>query len=128
MKRLLRWAVRQFPRAFREQFEFEMVDYLDHEYDRARSRGWLPALGFTLPSLLDLARSALAERWRPTWTRPPIVTNEDQDMRSTFDSWGRDLRHATRALARSPGFTIVAAGTLGLAIGVNAGMFSVVNR
>src|SRR5688572_1236789 len=128
MKRLLRWVVRQFPRAFREQFEFEMVDYLDHEYDRARSRGWLPALGFTLASLLDLARSALAERWRPTWTRPPIVTNEDQDMRSTFDSWGRDLRHATRALARSPGFTIVAAGTLGLAIGVNAGMFSVVNR
>jgi putative ABC transport system permease protein len=128
MKRLLRWVVRQFPRGFREQFEFEMIEHLDHEYNRARSRGWLTAVGFTLASVVDLARSALAERWRPTWTRAPIVTNEEQDMRSTIDSWVRDLRHATRALARSPGFTIVAAGTLGLAIGVNAGMFSVVNR
>ncbi len=45
-----------------------------------------------------------------------------------LDQWTRDLRHALRALRRAPGFTAMTVGTLGLAIGVNAGMFSVVNK
>jgi predicted permease len=49
-------------------------------------------------------------------------------MRHAIDHWIRDLRHSVRALLRSPGFTLMAVGTLGLAIGVNAGMFSVVDR
>jgi putative ABC transport system permease protein len=48
-------------------------------------------------------------------------------MRATLEEWGRDLKVATRSLRRSPGFTAVAIGTLGLAIGANAGLFNVVN-
>ena len=43
------------------------------------------------------------------------------------DGWIHDLRQAIRALRRSPGFTLVAVGTLGLALGVNAGIFSIVD-
>ena len=39
----------------------------------------------------------------------------------------QDLRHACRALARNPGFTLVAAITLALGIGVNATIFSAYN-
>ena len=39
----------------------------------------------------------------------------------------RDVRHALRLLARAPGFTLLAVITLGLAVGANTAIFSVVN-
>ena len=43
-----------------------------------------------------------------------------------MSNWTRDLRHARRALLRTPGFTLLAVGTLALAIGVNTSIFSLV--
>jgi predicted permease len=41
--------------------------------------------------------------------------------------WRTDLRHGWRALVRTPAFLVTSVGTLALAIGAVAGMFSVVN-
>src|SRR5262245_12529666 len=48
-------------------------------------------------------------------------------MRETTEQWGRDIKHAARALRRAPGFAAVVIGTLALAIGANAAIFSVVD-
>ncbi len=41
--------------------------------------------------------------------------------------WTRDFRYAIRSLRRAPGFAMVTIGTLGLALGANAAIFSVVD-
>jgi putative ABC transport system permease protein len=46
---------------------------------------------------------------------------------ASFQDTGRDLRHAWRALLRTPGFLVTAVVTLGLAIGAVTGMFNVVD-
>ena len=120
MKRLLRWVVRQFPRAFREQYAFEMVDYLDHEYDRARSRGWLPTFGFTLASMLDLAcRPGGASNVDPIESlRSEILTEQPAVSSAVFERSGLAVACVMRSrlltgerIVRVPGGDLASSGT-----------------
>jgi putative ABC transport system permease protein len=44
-----------------------------------------------------------------------------------LEDFGRDVRHAVRALARRPAFTTVAVATLAIGIGATTAMFTIVN-
>ena len=51
----------------------------------------------------------------------------DQGYPTMLSGLSMDLRYALRALGRSPSFTVAAVATLALGIGVNAGVFTVLN-
>src|SRR3972149_3578395 len=50
-----------------------------------------------------------------------------RESKVMLERWIRDFTHAARSLGRAPGFPLVVVGTLALAIGANAAIFSVVN-
>ena len=102
-------------RRSQRDFEDEIRAHIDMEVDRLRAQGL---------SAQDAERAALRRFGN-------VGVAEDRFYHAQrFASWqdsARDLRHAWRALLRTPGFFITCVVTLGLAIGAVTGMFNVVN-
>ena len=63
-----------------------------------------------------------------TLGNPDLIRERTRDVWgwNWLDDLGRDLRHALRGLKRSPGFAATVAIILGLGIGANTAMFSIV--
>lgn len=93
----------------------EIEAHLAHHIDELVAGGLSPA---------DARQQALREFGNPTLVRETIY---EQNSLPVLDSLGRDLRYAVRVLRKAPGFTLTAVLTLGLAIGINTAVFSVVD-
>jgi putative ABC transport system permease protein len=129
VRTLLRLLVRLFPPSFRSRFGAAIVEHAAHDCERDRARGRGAVLRSFLLTAFDIGRSAFSERLHPSWAGVPLE-KEGTAVRSTFnlDGWGAELRHALRTLKRTPAFTATVVGTLALAIGTIAAVFTVLDR
>jgi predicted permease len=96
-------------------FEDEIRSHLELEAERLRGQGLSPA---------DAERAARRHFGNVSVAEDRFY--HAQRFSSMQDS-GRDIRHAWRALMRTPAFLVTSIVTLGLAIGAVTGMFNVVN-
>jgi putative ABC transport system permease protein len=127
MNPVVRLLLRLYPSGFRAEYG-DAIAGLFRDAWRDAGPGWrsIPA---RFRVMLDLLRGAAVERLdslkRNTERPEPsqLTTNSRLTMRDLLS----EFRQAVRSLARTPGFTMAVVLTLGLGIGANTAIFSVVD-
>jgi putative ABC transport system permease protein len=134
-----------YPRGFRERYGAAILEGLCEMYEEARpDAGVRRRLSLGFSAFVDSAGQGLRERVSGLgrWVRTGRTIRGasahahggrgnspmSPGPRPPFESIIRDTRHALRALLKRPGFTGVTVLTLGIAIGANAAIFTLVHR
>ena len=111
---MFRALLRFYPATFREKYGLDTVELLQDRLSEARQQGRLRVAGFWIRTLSAVPAHGLLERLTALGSPP---------WRNAF---GRDIvRTAVRSLTRSPASSAVMVLTLGLGIGANVALFSV---
>lgn len=93
----------------------ELAGYVEEQVGRRVRQGIEPA---------EARRQVMAEVGGVEQVKEGV---RDERIGAAFNSWMRDLTVSWRGLCRRPGFTVVAVASLGLGIGANALVFSLVH-
>ena len=100
----------------RAEVDEELAFHLEREMEANLVAGMSPAEAKRRATIVFGSRERAREECREE--RPSFL----------LESLGRDLRFGVRGLRRNPGFTAMAVLTLGLAIGANATIFSLIDQ
>lgn len=111
-----------YPRWFRVEHERELRD----TYEAVLTDGHWRRRG-RLRTVLWLVRDAVATALRLWYAGPSALSARGGWVLSGLRHFPTDLRNALRGLARSPSFALVAAVTMGVGIGLNVSVLSVVH-
>jgi predicted permease len=130
---LYRMLLAVYPRRFRDRNRDEMVRlFVEKERDARNGGGSVGVAWYWARALVDVLRNGLgarleARRRRRRYAGTPMGNaSEDERGGGGMDAFLKDARYAVRTLWRSPAFAVVAIVTIGLGIGANTAIFSVV--
>ncbi|MGD8322119.1 MAG: ABC transporter permease, partial [Gemmatimonadota bacterium] len=117
--------LRAYPARFRETFEENLRVDLRRLRAEAAGSGATTRAWLWIRTAVDVVASGFRERVRERRERDGwTTTRRGGDM---LGDLRQDLGYAFRTLRRSPGYAVVVVVTLGLGIGVNTAMFSLVD-